>query len=109
MKNGNLTLYSKENLKYKEYDSNNKKIVEKEEKDGSANSDAINYYNETIRFSNRVQINLIDKAPYLKVGNNKGEDPELSDSNFEQHKRKIIREKIEEKRMRLLMKSNPKF
>ena len=70
MKNGNLTLYSKENLKYKEYDSNNKKIVEKEEKDGSANSDAINYYNETIRFSNWVQINLIDKAPYLKVGNN---------------------------------------
>ena len=95
LKNGNLTLYSKENLKYKEYDSNNKKIVEKEEKDGSANSDAINYYNETIRFSNWVQINLIDKAPYLKVGNNKGEDPELSDSNFEQHKRKIIREKIQ--------------
>lgn len=61
--------------------------------DGKENTDSIKYYNEAIVFSKWFKHNVANKADYLKIDSDN--DPEDENSAFVQHKRTVIKNKIE--------------
>lgn len=63
--------------------------------DGNTNSDGINYYGESYAFTHWFlnTVKMGEKASYLNISETN--DPEDENSAFVQHKREIIREKIQ--------------
>ena len=82
-----LTVADKNGEKYKGT------TINKETIDGTENADAINYYKEAYEFTEWFNGNIGNNIKYLYI--NSDNDPEDENSLFVQHKRKIIKNKIE--------------
>ena len=83
----------KENLKYNKYDSN-QKVIHTNVADIN-NSNALTYFKNAIEFTQWFlnEAKLGDNIDYLNISNNN--DPEDENSIFVQHKKQIIKEKIQ--------------
>ena len=82
-------------MPYKKYDSQSKEIKEVNSDNKLTNDSARKYYDEAKAFTEWFleEAKIGDKADYLKISNTN--DPEDEDSLFVKHKRKIIKEKIQ--------------
>ena len=80
---------------YKKYDSQSKVINSITNQTELTDNAAKKYYDEAVAFTDwfKNTAKISDRADYLNIGN--GNDPEDENSLFVQHKRKIIKEKIQ--------------